>query len=77
MFGLFFRINTLISIFINMNKELLLRLVEKFGIWDAAKMVGLSITEILTITKYPLYPMESYEVLLDLISNEEIPTKYK
>jgi hypothetical protein len=60
-----------------MNKESLLRLVEKVGIWDAAKMVGLSITEILTITKYPLYPTESYEVLLDLISHQEIPTSYK
>jgi hypothetical protein len=60
-----------------MNKESLLRLVDKVGIWDAAKMVGLSITEILTITKYPLSPMESYEVLLDLISNKQIPTNYK
>lgn len=60
-----------------MNKESLLRLVEKVGIWDAAKMVGLSITEILTITKYPLYPTESYEVLLELIRNKQIPTEYE
>ena len=60
-----------------MNKESLLRLVEKVGIWDAAKMVGISITEILTITKYPLYPTESYEVLLDLISHQKIPTSYE
>lgn len=60
-----------------MNKESLLKLVDKVGVWDAAKMVGLSITEILTITKRPLYPMESYEVLLELIRNKQIPTEYE
>ena len=59
-----------------MNKESLLKLVDKVGVWDAAKMVGLSITEVLTITKRPLFAEESYEVLLELIRNKQIPTEY-
>lgn len=60
-----------------MNKESLIRLIEKLGNWEAAKMLGITIAELLTITKRPLFAEECYDVLLELIRNKQIPTEYE
>lgn len=60
-----------------MNKESILRLIEKVGKWEASKMMGLTLTELITKTKSPLFADESYEVLLELLAEGKIPNEYE
>ena len=59
------------------NREFLRDKIKKFGLYQASRLFGLSMAELITVSKIKITYRYAYQVLLELIENEKIPTKYK
>ena len=50
--------------------------IEEFGIYQTAKMLGISQSKLVEITEYPIDSVLANELLIENIKNNDLPTRY-